>query len=345
MLLGVLWLLREVGLFSNALSALLCLSAVLSLTRRALDVARRRVRLDVYRRPREHLPHLATMLLRFVAPLAFAWAADLAFVPAQFSDREALEYRVLVWVAAALLALSALAPRERAWAISDALFAAVLGFVSFDLVRASVEPGTADAVQIVSPFDTDALVMHGGASRLLNHHAALAQQAWALDLLPLTPDGKFWSGDKQRLESYPCFGAVLTSPVSGRVAHVRSDRPDMPIGQMDTEAITGNSISIEAAAGRYVVLAHLQAGSVRVTEGQHVAAGEPIARCGNSGHTTLPHLHLQAQSAPVLSNEDRQLRTYPLQLIEAERERGGSVAPAPFTVRRNDVIRPSRRHP
>lgn len=340
LLLAVFWLARRVGLFSNALSIFLMVSALILLTRRGIDVARRRVRLDAYRRPRAHLPHLSSMLLRWVAPLSFAWAVDMAFVPAQFSEQEALQFRVLVWVAGGLLGLCALAPRERAWVRSDALFGALFALVAFDLARALAEPSADDALRLENPFEVEAYVLHGGPSGLLNHHAAIAQQAWALDVVLLTAEGRFVNGDKQRLESYPCFGALLTAPVSGRIAHVVSDRPDMPIGQVDREALAGNSISIEADAGRYVMLGHLQAGSIQVEEGQQVVTGQPIARCGNSGNTSLPHLHLQAQSGPVFSNEDPGLHTYPIQFVQAERVRGGNVTSAPFTVRRKDAVRP-----
>jgi murein DD-endopeptidase MepM/ murein hydrolase activator NlpD len=114
----------------------------------------------------------------------------------------------------------------------------------------------------------------------------------------------------------------------------------MPIGQMDREALAGNTLTIEVDAERYVMLAHLQAGSILVEEGQQVVKGQPLARCGNSGNTSMPHLHLQAQSRPVFSNDDPGLHTYPIQFIEAERVRGGSVTSAPFGARRNDVIRP-----
>jgi murein DD-endopeptidase MepM/ murein hydrolase activator NlpD len=36
---------------------------------------------------------------------------------------------------------------------------------------------------------------------------------------------------------------------------------------------------------------HLERGSVSVSLGQHVRRGEAIARSGNTGYTTVPHLH------------------------------------------------------
>src|SRR3546814_15367827 len=47
------------------------------------------------------------------------------------------------------------------------------------------------------------------------------------------------------------------------------------------------------------MLAHLRRGSVAVEAGQQVAAGDELGRCGNSGNTSEPHLHLHLQDAPV----------------------------------------------
>jgi murein DD-endopeptidase MepM/ murein hydrolase activator NlpD len=58
----------------------------------------------------------------------------------------------------------------------------------------------------------------------------------------------------------------------------------------------GNHLIVQIAPERYVMLAHLQQHSLRVREGQRVAAGELLALCGNSGNTTAPHLHLQVQT-------------------------------------------------
>jgi murein DD-endopeptidase MepM/ murein hydrolase activator NlpD len=43
----------------------------------------------------------------------------------------------------------------------------------------------------------------------------------------------------------------------------------------------------------FVLLAHLQSGSIRVSVGQELADGQQIARCGNSGNSTQPHVHVQ----------------------------------------------------
>ena len=58
-----------------------------------------------------------------------------------------------------------------------------------------------------------------------------------------------------------------------------------------------------------MLLAHLQRGSLRVAPGDAVATGDEVGRCGNSGNSTQPHVHVQvtdsvdwasAQGLPML---------------------------------------------
>ena len=51
---------------------------------------------------------------------------------------------------------------------------------------------------------------------------------------------------------------------------------------------------IQTSGGPVVAVCHLQRGSVRVRPGQEVRAGEELGRCGNSGNSTEPHVHVQA---------------------------------------------------
>ncbi len=58
--------------------------------------------------------------------------------------------------------------------------------------------------------------------------------------------------------------------------------------------MAGNHVFIRATQGGYVGLVHLQQGSVRVSPGDRLSAGDPLGNCGNSGNSTQPHLHIQA---------------------------------------------------
>lgn len=48
---------------------------------------------------------------------------------------------------------------------------------------------------------------------------------------------------------------------------------------------------------RYVALAHLKQGSVRVAVGDTVRCGQVIALAGASGNTDFPHLHVHVQDS------------------------------------------------
>jgi murein DD-endopeptidase MepM/ murein hydrolase activator NlpD len=60
----------------------------------------------------------------------------------------------------------------------------------------------------------------------------------------------------------------------------------------DFRPLTGNYIIIESGEG-YVLYAHAQTGSVKVSPGEKVAPGQLLANVGHSGNSTAPHLHFQ----------------------------------------------------
>jgi hypothetical protein len=61
---------------------------------------------------------------------------------------------------------------------------------------------------------------------------------------------------------------------------------------LDPVRLAGNHV-IVATVGTYALYAHLAPGSVAVTRGQQVRAGEVVGRVGHTGNSTGPHLHFQ----------------------------------------------------
>jgi hypothetical protein len=59
---------------------------------------------------------------------------------------------------------------------------------------------------------------------------------------------------------------------------------------LDPARLAGNHV-ITATGGTYALYAHLAPGSVAVTSGQRVRAGEVLGRVGHTGNSTAPHLH------------------------------------------------------
>ncbi|WP_432042782.1 M23 family metallopeptidase [Streptomyces cadmiisoli] len=62
--------------------------------------------------------------------------------------------------------------------------------------------------------------------------------------------------------------------------------------------IVGNHLVLDLGDGTYALYAHLRHGSLTVREGERVPAGRVVARCGNSGNSSEPHLHFQLMDAP-----------------------------------------------
>jgi len=60
--------------------------------------------------------------------------------------------------------------------------------------------------------------------------------------------------------------------------------------------ILGNYIVIRHAEHEHSMLAHLQFDSIWAELGSKVTRGQKIARCGNTGNSTEPHLHFGLQS-------------------------------------------------
>lgn len=60
--------------------------------------------------------------------------------------------------------------------------------------------------------------------------------------------------------------------------------------RFDPARLAGNHVIVRTG-GTYALYAHLAPGSVAVTRGQEVRAGELIGRVGHTGNSTAPHLH------------------------------------------------------
>jgi murein DD-endopeptidase MepM/ murein hydrolase activator NlpD len=101
--------------------------------------------------------------------------------------------------------------------------------------------------------------------------------------------GRRWPGRNNN--DYYSFGQEILAPADGRIVALHDGTPDNEPYHRSSSPYTGNYIVIEHAPGELSSLGHLQNGSIEVKVGQQVRRGQRIARCGNSGNTSLPHLH------------------------------------------------------
>jgi murein DD-endopeptidase MepM/ murein hydrolase activator NlpD len=163
-----------------------------------------------------------------------------------------------------------------------------------------------EPAQIGSPlFGKRWLTGEGCCDTLTSHRSAIfpidgtfyAPERYAIDWVQVGKNGRLYDGPKDKLSSYPYYGAKIRSVADGRVVGTRDDQPEQKPGQFpDGLALNdfgGNYVVVKIADGRYAYYAHLQKGSkgVLVQPGDRVRKGQVIGKLGNTGNTDAPHLH------------------------------------------------------
>jgi hypothetical protein len=165
----------------------------------------------------------------------------------------------------------------------------------------SSHAGSPSRVRFRVPMDGPVTVGWGGDAPDVNYHVIAPAQRWAYDLI-VTADGSTRRGDGRGCADYYIYDRPVLAPADGTVRAVVDGDPDMPIGQLgggDNPA--GNHVVLDVGPGEFLYLCHLKPGSLRVEEGDAVVRGQEIARVGNSGNTSEPHLHIHLQDTPVLN--------------------------------------------
>ncbi len=120
----------------------------------------------------------------------------------------------------------------------------------------------------------------------------------------------------------PSWGQPVQAPMPGTVLRVVQDHDDHTAVNLIRDGIQhkldarcpsddpgvhlGNHIIMAASSGEHMLFAHLKKSSAQVVAGQKVAAGDMLARVGNSGISLLPHLHFHITN-PAADNPDQPL--------------------------------------
>ncbi|MEV5766348.1 M23 family metallopeptidase [Micromonospora sp. NPDC052213] len=171
------------------------------------------------------------------------------------------------------------------------------------------------------PFRGPWLARNSPARRVPSHGTHLFATTYAMDFVAVrgrhTATTRDWRSllSTEPVERFFAFGQPVLAPAAGRVVSVHDGEADhvarrSPLARVPyaltqasrarggAGALAGNHVILELEGRRaYVVLAHLRAGSIRVGEGEPVAAGREVADCGNSGNSTQPHLHIQVMDS------------------------------------------------
>jgi hypothetical protein len=126
-------------------------------------------------------------------------------------------------------------------------------------------------------------------------HTAAPEARYAYDMgIHRLVNGQFQSfrGDPAVNESYFAWNQPIRAARAGTVRLVVDEHPDNNGNQGGGEA--NNEIILEHANRTFTKYVHIRQGSARVALGQTVAAGTLIARVGNAGASSEPHLHFHA---------------------------------------------------
>lgn len=148
------------------------------------------------------------------------------------------------------------------------------------------------------PFEGRWFVMAGGDTINVNHHMRAPSQWFGCDFMKVggVSNRAVTKGRAATVEDFYSWGAKVLSPVNGVVRTAHDGEPDNPLGKKDPKNAFGNYVVIEAGETEFVYLAHFQKGTVAVKKGDKVKAGQLLGKCGNSGNTDGPHIHMHVQN-------------------------------------------------
>jgi hypothetical protein len=179
-----------------------------------------------------------------------------------------------------------------------ALWPGLWGFGVLPIAYPASLEGTQPAATVRLPADAPLRVFWGGDALSGNYHAMSPGQRWAYDLT-VEPAAT----GSSKLDDYGCWGTPVLAPIAAKVHRAGDGVDDLAPGETlaDPAKLLGNYVILELETRTYLVIAHLQNGSVAVKTGDAVSEGQLLGRCGNSGNTSEPHIHIHHQRQDPLS--------------------------------------------
>lgn len=140
-------------------------------------------------------------------------------------------------------------------------------------------------------------------------------QRFAIDWKQLDANGRFYRGDGARNEDYVDYGAGIYAVADGTITSTLDKldpgtpgalpADDAVLGpQITVQTVDGNNIVEDIGGGTYAFYAHLIKGSLLVKPGDKVRKGQLIAKLGNTGNSSVPHLHFHLMNGPSVLGSD-----------------------------------------
>ncbi|MEO3742753.1 M23 family metallopeptidase [Plantactinospora sp. B5E13] len=226
----------------------------------------------------------------------------------------------LCWLAfLALLAAQFVVDISWLWGWVPIGLAIILRFVTGRLLTPSEAAGPARPVEVLAPVAGRWSALNSPADKVPSHGVRAYGQAYAIDVVAEpTEDSRpsfGWWPLMRRNRDFPAFDSPLYA-VATVVRAVDRNRDHLSRNSwpallyLIVEAslrdlvgpgqVLGNHLVLDLGDGVFAAYAHLRRGSLLVRAGDRVVAGQPVARCGNSGNSTEPHVHFQLMDAPDL---------------------------------------------
>ncbi|WP_328943526.1 M23 family metallopeptidase [Streptomyces sp. NBC_00250] len=205
-----------------------------------------------------------------------------------------------------------------------AIAAMILGVGLSRTARSRAMAATRATVEVAPPVTGRWSALNSPADRTPSHGTHQLGQTYAIDVTredeaqPRPAFAWLWPVVR-RSEDFPAFDAPLLAVADATVVHAEDGQRDhlsrnSPAALLyllliesaarslaGARRITGNHLVLDLGDGTYAMYAHLKRGSLVVRAGDRVHVGQELARCGNSGNSTEPHVHFQLMDGPDLN--------------------------------------------
>ena len=187
--------------------------------------------------------------------------------------------------------------RELSKKDKNTFFGILAIFLPFALLPIYSNPGTSENFANFNyPFNSgNYYIIQGGNNPLINAHYFYKDQKFALDLIKLCEKENTIENKYKSNEDFCIWNEPVTAICDGTIMGIESSLKDnIAYSESDNKNPKGNHILLKCTNNYEILYAHLKKDSIKYSIGSAVKAGTLLGNVGNSGNTTEPHLHIQA---------------------------------------------------